>query len=184
MRVRAASLAIAAHWGVHVGSFTPGALEVCARHLGCESLKGKRPAHCACVGSLCELPAGLPVGCMCSRNVQRWRFPFSSIPAPPSRLPSPQSSLWLPPEQPARGAECRGPLALRVLAILKASSEAIEPGWGWGGRQIYRCQIKQGEEVILATQPPPLLRAVNSGTALRRPAPRSRSIPGSLNEAD
>lgn len=140
MRVRAASLAITAHWGVHVGLFTPGALEVCARHLGCESLKGKRPAHCACVGSLCELPAGLPVGCVCSGNVQRWRFPFSSIPAPPSHLPSPQSSLWLPLEQPVRGAECRGPLALRVLAILKASSEAMEPGWrGVGrGRQIYR----------------------------------------------
>lgn len=29
-----------------------------------------------------------------------------------------------------RGAECRGPLALRVLAILKANSEAIEPGVG------------------------------------------------------
>lgn len=173
MRVRAASLVITAHWGVHVGLFTPGALEVCARHLGCESLKGKRPAHCACVGSLCELPAGLPVGCVCSGNVQRWRFPFSSIPAPPSRLPSPQSSLWLPLEQPVRGAECRGPLALRVLAILKASSEAMEPGW----RGV-------GEEVILATQPPPLLRAVNSGTALRRSPPRSRSIPGSLNEAD
>ena len=68
---------------------------------------------------------------VCARGMCRGgdsHFPPS--PRPPSVPSPPQCSLWLPLEQPVRGAECRGPLALRVLAILKTNSEAIEPGVG------------------------------------------------------
>ena len=85
-----------------------------------------------------------------------------------------------------RGAEYRGPLALRVLAILKASSEAIEPGGAGGKGQINRCQIKQGDEVILATRPPPPLLAVNSsaGAAAFPSAPSSPYPVASLRQTN
>lgn len=61
------SLGIAAHWHCSddrtalctAGYSRPGrvrTLSLCQTP-GCESLKRKKPVHCVCVGSLCELPS-------------------------------------------------------------------------------------------------------------------------------
>lgn len=175
-------LGIEAHWycsddrALHCARCSrPGpvsALRVCARHPGCESLKRKKPVHCACVGSLCELPSWTSSGpCVLGECAKVARSIF--LHSLHSSLLSGFLWLWL---EAAFAWDGVHGAALQVIVMIKSSSEAIT----LGGRKAKLADVRSnGEErFTLETRPPLYCRRLIPETRSSVPLHTTSSIQG------